>query len=55
VERDIEEGVQAGVKVTPTFIIGERLIAGARPRADFAAIIREELAAAGKLPDSKVP
>jgi len=55
VERDIEEGVQAGVKVTPTFIIGERLIAGARSRADFAAIIREELAAVQEPPGWRAP
>jgi predicted DsbA family dithiol-disulfide isomerase len=47
VERDIEEGVQAGVKSTPTFIIGKRLVSGAQSRADLAAIIREELASAG--------
>ncbi|MBT8479680.1 MAG: hypothetical protein KJO06_12235 [Gemmatimonadetes bacterium] len=39
-------GLGAVSVLTPTFIIGKRMVTGARSRADLAALIREELAAA---------
>jgi protein-disulfide isomerase len=44
VEKDIDEGKQAGVTGTPAFYINGRLIAGAQPLENFVRIIDEELA-----------
>jgi predicted DsbA family dithiol-disulfide isomerase len=44
VEKDIEEGKQAGVSGTPAFYINGRLVAGAQPLENFVRIIDDELA-----------
>jgi protein-disulfide isomerase len=43
VEKDIEEGKQAGVSGTPAFYINGRLVAGAQPLENFVRIIDDEL------------
>jgi protein-disulfide isomerase len=46
VEQDLQEGVRVGVTGTPAVFINGRMVSGARPYADFARIIDEELARA---------
>jgi protein-disulfide isomerase len=48
VEKDLDEGVRAGVTGTPAVFINGRLLSGARPYADFAAVIDAELNALGR-------
>lgn len=43
VQHDLTEGQSYGVTGTPTFFINGRLLVGAKPFADFQAIIEEEL------------
>lgn len=44
VEKDLAEGVRAGVNATPAIFINGRPLPGARPFEDFARVIDEELA-----------
>jgi protein-disulfide isomerase len=44
VQKDIEDGIRAGVTGTPTFFVNGRLLSGAQPLATFARLIDEELA-----------
>ena len=43
VERDLEEGLRAGVSSTPAFFINGRYLSGAQPYETFAEIIDDEL------------
>lgn len=47
VERDIEDGLDVGVRTTPTFLIGDQLVVGARSYEDLATTIRRELERVG--------
>ncbi|WP_230467555.1 DsbA family protein [Lujinxingia vulgaris] len=51
VSRQQEQGLSAGVRGTPSFIINGRLIVGAQPLEAFAAIIDDEIARAQALSD----
>lgn len=42
VERDLEEGYEAGIQGTPSFSINERVLVGPQPLEAFAAVIEEE-------------
>jgi protein-disulfide isomerase len=44
VQRDIDDGIRAGVTGTPTFFVNGRILSGAQPLATFARLIDEELA-----------
>lgn len=44
VQKDIDDGIRAGVTGTPTFFVNGRLLSGAQPLATFARLIDEELA-----------
>jgi len=44
VQKDIEDGVRAGVTGTPTFFVNGRPFAGVQPLESFARVIEEELA-----------
>ena len=44
VDRDIDEGKQAGVAGTPAFYVNGRLLTGAQPLENFVKLIEEELA-----------
>lgn len=44
VQKDIDEGIRAGVTGTPAFFINGRLISGAQPQESFMRLIDEELA-----------
>lgn len=48
VEKDIADGLAAGVNGTPATFINGRLVSGAQPLAAFKAVIDEELKKAGK-------
>lgn len=48
VEKDIADGLAAGVSGTPSIFVNGRLIVGAQPFAAFKAVIDEELKKAGK-------
>lgn len=48
IDKDIEQGRKNGFSTTPTFVINERVVAGAPPAARFRQIIDEELARSGK-------
>lgn len=49
IEADLALGRAAGVRGTPTFFVNGRRVGGARPKADFDAVIDEELAKAKAL------
>ena len=44
VQKDIDDGLRAGVTGTPTFFVNGRVLSGAQPFAAFARLIDEELA-----------
>lgn len=44
VQKDIDDGIRAGVTGTPTFFINGRLVSGAQPAESFVRLIDEELA-----------
>ena len=46
VQKDVDEGIRAGVTSTPTFFINGRLFSGAQPLQRFVFLIEEELAQA---------
>jgi protein-disulfide isomerase len=46
VQKDVDEGIRAGVTGTPTFFINGRLVSGALPLESFARLIDDELARA---------
>jgi len=48
VEQDLQDGLQAGVRGTPSFLINGKLIAGAQPYSVFAQEIEAALNATGK-------
>ena len=48
VQKDIEDGVKAGVTGTPAFFINGRPIVGAQPLQRFVEVIDEELAQRGE-------
>jgi protein-disulfide isomerase len=50
VQKDVDEGIRAGVTGTPTFFINGRLLSGAQPLESFVGLIEEELRRA---PDSR--
>lgn len=43
VQADVERAEQAGVTGTPTFLIGDELVVGAQPLAEFQRVIQEQL------------
>ena len=55
VEADTRLGSTVGVRGTPHFFINGRPLSGAQPKEKFAAIIKEEIAAADKLVASGTP
>ena len=46
VQKDVDDGIRAGVTGTPTFFINGRLLSGAQPLESFVRVIEEELARA---------
>ena len=44
VQKDVDEGIRAGVTGTPAFFINGRLVSGAQPLESFAQLIDQELA-----------
>jgi protein-disulfide isomerase len=46
VERDIADAKALGIRGTPSFLVNGRLVVGARPFDELAALVREEMAAA---------
>jgi len=46
VQKDVDEGIRAGVSATPSFFINGRLVSGALPLERFVFLIEEELARA---------
>lgn len=48
IRADYQRGVEAGVRSTPTFIVGQSLIEGVAPIETFRAAITQAVAAAGK-------
>jgi protein-disulfide isomerase len=50
VQKDVDEGVRAGVTGTPAFFINGRLLSGAQPLESFVRLIDEELAGASTSP-----
>ena len=43
VQKDVDEGMRAGVTGTPAFFINGRAVSGAQPLASFVQVIDEEL------------
>jgi len=50
VTRDLEDAIALGLRATPTFIMGRRLIEGSLPLAEFSRLIEQELATAETSP-----
>jgi protein-disulfide isomerase len=55
VERDLREGIDLGVRGTPTFFINGRLVSGARPPEEMSAIVEEELRKASQKVEAGIP
>src|SRR3989442_8835796 len=50
VPRDADDGRALGVRWTPTFVIGTRIVEGALEPAEFTQLVQQELASRGAVP-----